>query len=83
MGDISYTPDRAEKYCFRDEPMGEEKYYLYADLSREDINASDFKTLNGKTIGVLMGTEPEVMLTEWEEKYDLKTHTSTSPTMRM
>ena len=73
MGDISYTPDRAEEILFSDEPMGEEKYYLYADLSREDINASDFKTLNGKTIGVLMGTEPEAMLTEWEEKYDLKT----------
>ena len=73
MGDISYTPDRAEEMLFSDEPMGEEKYYLYADLSREDIIASDFKTLNGKRIGVLMGTEPEVMLTEWEEKYDLKT----------
>ena len=73
MGDISYTPDRAEEMLFSDEPMGEEEYYLYANLSREDISASDFKTLNGKTIGVLMGTEPEVMLTEWEEKYDLKT----------
>lgn len=73
MGDISYTEDRAEEMLFSDEPMGKEKYYLYADLSREDITASDFKTLNGKKIGVLMGTEPEVMLTEWEEKYDLKT----------
>ena len=73
MGDISYTEDRAEEMLFSDEPMGEEKYYLYADLSRADISASDFKTLNGKKIGVLMGTEPEVMLTEWEEKYGLKT----------
>ena len=73
LGGISYTPDRAEEMLFSDEPMGEEKYYLYADLSREDITASDFKTLNGQEIGVLMGTEPEVMLTEWEEKYDLKT----------
>ena len=73
MGDISYTEDRAEEMLFSDEPMGEEKYYLYADLSRADISASDFKTLNGKTIGVLMGAESEVMLTEWEEKYDLKT----------
>ena len=73
MGDISYTEDRAEEMLFSDEPMGEEKYYLYADLSRADISASDFKTLNGKKIGVLMETEPEVMLTEWEEKYDLKT----------
>ena len=73
MGGISYTEDRAEEMLFSDEPMGEEKYYLYADLSREDITASDFKTLNGKTIGVLMGAESEVMLTEWEEKYGLKT----------
>ena len=73
MGDISYTPDRAEEMLFSDEPMGEEKYYLYADLSREDITASDFRTLNGKKIGVLMGAESEVMLTEWEEKYGLKT----------
>lgn len=73
MGDISYTEDRTDEMLFSDEPMGEEKDYLYADLSREDITASDFKTLNGKKIGVLMGTEPEVMLTEWEEKYDLKT----------
>ena len=73
MGAISYTEDRAEEMLFSDEPMGEEKYYLYADLSRADISASDYKTLNGKKIGVLMGTEPEVMLTEWEEKYGLKT----------
>lgn len=73
MGAISYTEDRAEEMLFSDEPMGEEKYYLYADLSRADISASDFKTLNGKKIGVLMGTEPEVMLTEWEEKYGLET----------
>ena len=73
MGDISYTEDRTEEMLFSDEPMGEEKDYLYADLSRADISASDYKTLNGKKIGVLMGTEPEVMLTEWEEKYNLKT----------
>ena len=73
MGGISYTEDRTEEMLFSDESMGEEKYYLYADLSRADISASDFKTLNGKKIGVLMGTEPEVMLTEWEEKYGLET----------
>ena len=73
MGGISYTEDRAEEMLFSDEPMGEEKYYLYADLSRTDTSASNFKTLNGKKIGVLMGTESEVMLTEWEEKHGIKT----------
>ena len=73
IGGISYTEDRTQEMLFSDEPMGVEKYYLYADLARADISASDFKTLNGKKIGVLMGTEPEVMLTEWEEKYGLET----------
>ena len=73
IGGISYTEDRTQEMLFSDEPMGVEKYYLYADLARADISASDFKTLNGKKIGVLMGTEPEVMLAEWEEKYGLKT----------
>ena len=73
MGGISYTEDRAEEMLFSDEPMGEEKYYLYADLSHTDLSTSDYKTLNGKKIGVLMGAESEVMLTEWEEKYGLKT----------
>lgn len=48
MGDISYTEDRTEEMLFSDEPMGEEKDYLYADLSRADISASDYKTLNAK-----------------------------------
>lgn len=73
MGGISYTEDRAEEMLFSDEPMGEEKYYLYADLSRTDTSASNLKTLDGKKIGVVMGTEPEVMLTEWEEKHGIKT----------
>ena len=73
MGGISYTEDRAEEMLFSDEPMGEEKYYLYADLSRADISAPNLKTLDGKKIGVVMGTEPEVMLTEWEEKHGIKT----------
>ena len=73
MGDISYTDERAQKMLFPDEPMGEEKYILYADLSDMDIGTSDFKSLDGKRVGVLMGTEPEIMLTEWENKNGIHT----------
>ena len=73
MGDISYTDERAEKMLFSNEPMGEEKYILYADLSNTDIGMSDFKSLDGKRVGVLMGTEPEIMLTEWENKNGIQT----------
>ena len=73
MGDISYTDERAQKMLFSEEPMGEENYVLYADLSHTDIMTSDFKSLDGKRVGVLMGTEPEIMLTEWENKNGIHT----------
>ena len=73
MGDISYTDERAQKMLFPDEPMGEEKYILYADLSDTDIGTSDFKFMDGKRVGVLMDTEPEIMLTEWENKNGIHT----------
>ena len=73
MGDISYTDERAQKMFFSDEPMGEEKYILYADLSNMDIGTSDFKFMDGKRVGVLMDKEPEIMLTEWENKNGIHT----------
>ena len=73
MGDISYTDERAQKMLFSDDPMGEEKYILYADLSDMDIGTSDFKFMDGKRVGVLMDTEPEIMLTEWENKNGIHT----------
>lgn len=73
LGDIAYTEERTDRMLFSDVPIGVEKYYLYADFSSDDISSTDFKTLNGKRIGVLIGAKPEVMLKEWELKNKLKT----------
>lgn len=73
MGDIAYTDDRAKEMLYSEETMGEEKYVLYADLSDMDIVSSDFKSLDGKRIGVLKGTNSEYMLTNWENKYGIHT----------
>ena len=73
MGDISYTAERTQNMLFSEKPMGEENYILYADLSNTDIVTTDFKSLNGKRVGVLMGKEPEIMLTEWENKNGIHT----------
>ena len=73
MGDISYTDERAQRMLFSDEAMGEENYILYADLLNMDIGTSDFKFMDGKRVGVLMDTEPEIMLTEWENKNGIHT----------
>ena len=73
IGDISYTDERTQEMLFSEEPMGEEKYILYADMSNTDIGASDFTSMDGKRVGVLLGTEPESMLTEWEKKNGIHT----------
>lgn len=73
LGDIAYTEERTDRMLFSDGPMGIEKYYLYADFLSDDISSADFKTLNGKRIGVLIGAKPEAMLNEWELKNGLKT----------
>ena len=73
MGDISYTDERTQEMLFSDVPMGEEKYYLYADVSNTDISSVHMENLNGKRIGVLENSLPEMMLTQWENKYNLQT----------
>ncbi len=73
MGAISYTDERAEKMLFSDLPMGEEKYYLYADLLNTDILASDLSTLNGRPIAVLGQSIQATQFYEWEEKHEVQT----------
>ena len=72
MSGVSYTEERAEKMLFSDLPMGEEKYYLYADLANTDISATDLTTLNGKRVGLLEGSVHETQFDEWEEEHNLQ-----------
>ena len=73
MSALSYTDERAKTMLFSDQPMGEEKYYLYADLANSDISASDLSTLNGKSIGVMENSVQTTQFSEWEKKYNVKT----------
>ena len=54
-------------------PMGDERYCVYAKTGHTDISSSDTASFNGKKIGMLMGYLPEMVLNEWETKYDLHT----------
>ncbi|WP_253288471.1 transporter substrate-binding domain-containing protein [Blautia sp. MSJ-19] len=74
MSALFYTDERAETMLFSDQPMGEEKYYLYADLTNSDISASDLSTLNGKSIGMMEGSVQTTQFSEWEKKYNVKTN---------
>lgn len=73
MGGVSYTKERADTMLFSEMPMGEEKYYLYADLSRTDICSSDLTTLNGKRIGMLKKSLATAQYCKWEEKHGIHT----------
>lgn len=73
MGALSYTDERAKSMLFSDQPMGEEKYYLYADLANSDISASDLSTLNGKSVAMMEQSVQTTQFYEWEKKYHITT----------
>ena len=58
---------------FSDLPMGEEKYYLYANLAAANISVSDLTTLNGKRIGMLSESIATTQFCEWETRHGLHT----------
>ena len=70
---ISYTEERAENMLFSGIPMGDERYCVYVKPDNTDISSSDIASFNGKKIGVLMDYLPEMVLDEWEKKYNLHT----------
>ena len=71
MSGVSYTEERSESMLFSELPMGEERYYLYADLNNTDISATDLKSLNGKRVGLLEGSIHATQFDQWEEEHDL------------
>ncbi|RHU90731.1 response regulator [Ruminococcus sp. OM08-7] len=73
MSSLSYTDERAKTMLFSDLPMGEEKYYLYADLANSDISASDISSLNGQSIAMMEKSVQTTQFYDWEKKYNVKT----------
>ena len=73
MSSLSYTDERAKTMLFSDLPMGEEKYYLYADLANSDISASDISSLNGQSIAMMKNSVQTTQFYDWEKKYNVKT----------
>ena len=73
MSSLSYTDERAKTMLFSDLPMGEEKYYLYADLANSDISASDISSLNGQSIAMMENSVQATQFYDWEKKYNVKT----------
>lgn len=73
MGTISHTNERAQSMLFSELPMGEEKFYLYANLSKMNLSLSDLTVLNGKKIAMLEDSLHEAQFKKWEKKHNVKT----------
>ena len=69
LSGVSYTKERAKKMLFSELPMGEERYYLYADVSDADISVSDLKTLKNKRVGLLDGSIHATQFYKWEKEH--------------
>ena len=66
--EISYTKERAEEFLFPNDPMGYEYYYLYSSAENTSITPGDYKSMNGKKVGVTSGTILAELLREWCRK---------------
>ena len=73
MSDISYTEERAQKMLYSNLTMGEQRYYLYTDLKESGISPSDWKTLQGKRVGLLLGGVHAGEFADWEKSHDIET----------
>ena len=71
MGDLSYTPERAQKFNFAAEEQGREYYYLFVRKDNDRVNINDMTSLNGMHIGVARGTIQTQMLRDWLQKEGL------------
>ncbi len=65
MACVTYSKEREEKYLFSEESHGLETYYLYTHVDNTEITPAKLSTLNGKNIGVTLGTYQEQYLREW------------------
>ena len=71
LAGVSYTDERAQEMLFSELPMGQEKYYLYADLKNTDISASHLESLKGKRVALLPGSVQGSQLHAWDEAHGL------------
>lgn len=68
---VSYKPEREKDMLFSALPMGQEKYYIFADLSESDISPSDFHSVNGKRVGVVKDSLQADLFSQWAKEHKI------------
>ena len=71
LSDVSYTDERTSDILYSSIPMGTEVYYVFISSKNKDITAKDLSSLNGKKIGVTLGTVQKDFLLNWEKAHGI------------
>ena len=69
LSDVSYTEERTKDILYTSIPMGTEVYYIFVSSSNKEVSAKDLTTLNGKRIGVTLGSVQKDFLLKWESTH--------------
>lgn len=71
LSDVSHKQGRGEDMLFSSYAMGDERYYIYADLSKFDISLSDLNVMDGKKIGIIQNSSMVDIYMEWAEQNNI------------
>ena len=65
LGNVSYTPERAEAIDYSTYAAGTERYWIYTREDHTDLMDGDPKQMNGCRIGVADGSYQKELLKKW------------------
>ena len=65
LGNVSYTPERAESIDYSTYAAGTERYWIYTREDHTDLMDGDPKQMNGCHIGVADGSYQKELLEKW------------------
>ena len=65
LGNVSYTPERAESIDYSTYVAGTERYWIYTREDHTDLTDGDPKQMNGCRIGVADGSYQKELLEKW------------------
>ena len=65
LANVSYTEERARDFLYTSLPMGTEAYYLFVSPGNSTISSENYKSLNGKIIGVAKNSIQVDLFRKW------------------
>ena len=71
LANVSYTEERARDFLYTSLPMGTEAYYLFVSPGNSTISSENYKSLNGKIIGVAKNSIQVDLFRKWAKDHNV------------